>query len=128
MDSSDLLQLTIAGFCSDLHEACSLTLHYEAAAFRKMDDLAEPPQTVAVTPAGGHRKVRTVYKLRYLRKKFAANEIILSKKLDMTNGMNCVQLLDEDVPCTDFKVGAGKMKRVKRPPEAVDHWFSSKHP
>jgi len=46
-----LLQFAVASACSHFYEAGFVALHYEAAAFRKVKNFAEPPQTFYVTPA-----------------------------------------------------------------------------
>ena len=65
MNFSYLLQFAIASSRSHSHKAGFIALDYEATALGKVQNLAEPLQTLFFTPAAVNRESRFLYKLTF---------------------------------------------------------------
>jgi len=85
LNFSNFPQFCVANFRSKFDETGFVAFHYEAAAIGQMKNLAEPPQTVFVTPVVRLRESHSIFKRRYRFQTSQWKPKLIRTKVAITN-------------------------------------------
>jgi len=104
LNFSNFLQFSVADFRSEFHEAGFVAFDYEAAALGQMKNLAEPPQTVFVTPVVRLRESHSIFKRRYQCQTSQLKPKLIQTKLAITNVIRSATFQTEPAACTSWSI------------------------